>query len=108
MPGEYETSVSRSAELAAYATPESADRSRSGPAAWRRKSRPLREAGQLDLDQLAARLKVSQESALYFLSCACGSSGGRRAGPAAENGRLQYVAMPGPTEEATAAGGCSC
>jgi hypothetical protein len=63
------TSVSKSAELAAYATPEV----RGLFEEWARSveeevEAALREAGQLDLDQLAARLKVSQESALYFLS----------------------------------------
>jgi hypothetical protein len=63
------TSVSKSAELAAYATPEV----RGLFEEWARSveeevETALREAGQLDLDQLAARLKVSQESALYFLS----------------------------------------
>lgn len=62
------TSVSKSAELAAYATPEV----RGLFEEWARSveeevEAALREAGQLDLDQLAARLKVSQESALYFL-----------------------------------------
>jgi hypothetical protein len=63
------TSVSKSAEIAAYATPEV----RGLFEEWARSveeevEAALREAGQLDLDQLAARLKVSQESALYFLS----------------------------------------
>jgi hypothetical protein len=63
------TSVSKSAELAAYATPEV----RGLFEEWARSveeevEAALREAGQLDLEQLAARLKVSQESALYFLS----------------------------------------
>ncbi len=63
------TSVSKSAEMAAYATPEV----RALFEEWARSveeeiSAALREAGQLDLEQLAARLKISPESAMYFLA----------------------------------------
>lgn len=63
------TSVSTSAEMAAYATPEV----RALFEEWARSveeeiSAALKEAGQLDLDQLAARLKISPESVMYFLA----------------------------------------
>ena len=60
------TSVSKSAEMAAYATPEV----RALFEEWARSveeeiSAVLRETGQLDLERLAARLKIS---AMYFLA----------------------------------------
>jgi hypothetical protein len=63
------TSVAKSAEMAAYATPEV----RGLFEEWARSVEEevevaLREGGPLDLDQIAARLKVSRESALYFVS----------------------------------------
>ncbi|MBI2157455.1 MAG: hypothetical protein HYV94_01395 [Candidatus Rokubacteria bacterium] len=63
------TSVSKSAEMAAYATPEV----RTLFEEWARSveeeiSAVLRETGQLDLERLAARLKISPESAMYFLA----------------------------------------
>ena len=63
------TSVSKSAEMAAYATPEV----RALFEEWARSveeeiSAVLRETGQLDLERLAARLKISPESTMYFLA----------------------------------------
>jgi hypothetical protein len=62
------TSVSKSAEMAAYATPEV----RVLFEEWARSVEEeilslLRARGQMDLDQLASQLKISPESALYFL-----------------------------------------
>ena len=61
-------SVSRSAEMAAYATPEV----RTLFEEWARSVEEevltiLKAQGQMDLNQLAARLKVNPDSALYFL-----------------------------------------
>ncbi len=63
------TSVSKSAEMAAYATPEV----RALFEEWARSVEEeiraaLKEAGQLDLEQLAARFKIGPESAMYFLA----------------------------------------
>jgi FeoC like transcriptional regulator len=63
------TSVSKSAEMAAYATPEV----RALFEEWARSveeevGAALNEAGRLGLDQLAARLKISPESVMYFLA----------------------------------------
>jgi hypothetical protein len=63
------SSVSKSAEMAAYATPEV----RTLFEEWTRSVEEevltiLKAQGQMDLNQLAARLKVNQESALYFLA----------------------------------------
>lgn len=62
------TSVSRSAEMAAYATLEV----RTLFEEWARSVEEevlsiLKTRGQVDLNQLAAQLKVNPESALYFL-----------------------------------------
>lgn len=62
------SSVSKSAEMAAYATPEV----RTLFEEWTRSVEEevltiLKAQGQMDLKQLAARLKVNPESALYFL-----------------------------------------
>jgi hypothetical protein len=62
------TSVSKSAEMAAYATPEV----RTLFEEWARSVEEevltiLKAQGQMDLNQLAARLKVNPDSALYFL-----------------------------------------
>ncbi len=62
------TSVSRSAEMAAYATPEV----RTLFEEWARSVEEevlgiLKARGLADLNQLAAQLKVNPESALYFL-----------------------------------------
>jgi hypothetical protein len=63
------SSVSKSAEMAAYATPEV----RTLFEEWTRSVEEevltiLKAQGQMDLNQLAARLKVNPESALYFLA----------------------------------------
>ncbi len=62
------TSVSKSAEMAAYATPEV----RALFEEWSRSVEEeiltvLKARGRVDLNQLAAQLKVSPESTLYFL-----------------------------------------
>ncbi len=62
------TSVSKSAEMAAYATPEV----RTLFEEWAQSVEAeileaLKARGQVDLNQLAAQLKVSPESTLYFL-----------------------------------------
>jgi len=62
------TSVSKSAEMAAYATPEV----RTLFEEWAQSVEAeilnaLKARGQVDLNQLAAQLKISPESALYFL-----------------------------------------
>lgn len=62
------TSVSKSAEMAAYATPEI----RTLFEEWARSVEEevlavLRAQGKTDLAQLAARLKITPESAIYFL-----------------------------------------
>jgi len=62
------TSVSKAAEMAAYATPEV----RTLFEEWAQSVEAevlnaLRTRGQLDLGQLAAELKISPESALYFV-----------------------------------------
>lgn len=62
------TSVSKSAEMAAYATPEV----RTLFEEWAQSveaeiQNALKARGQVDLNQLAAQLKVSPESTLYFL-----------------------------------------
>jgi hypothetical protein len=62
------TSVSKAAEMAAYATPEV----RILFEEWARSVEEeilsvLETRGQTDLDQLASQLKISPESALYFL-----------------------------------------
>jgi hypothetical protein len=62
------TSVAKSAEMAAYATPEV----RNLFEEWARSVEEevlttLKTRGQMDLKQLAAQLKISPESTLYFL-----------------------------------------
>jgi hypothetical protein len=62
------TSVSKAAEMAAYATPEV----RTLFEEWARSVEEevlsvLKVRGAVDLNQLAAQLKISPESALYFL-----------------------------------------
>ncbi len=62
------TSVSKSAEMAAYATPEV----RTLFEEWARAVEEevlttLKARGQVDLNELAAQLKISPESTLYFL-----------------------------------------
>jgi hypothetical protein len=62
------TSVSKSAEMAAYSTPEV----RTLFEEWARSVEEevlgvLKAQGRVDLDQLAGQLKISPESALYFL-----------------------------------------
>ncbi len=63
------TSVSKSAEMSAFATPEV----RTLFEEWVRSVAEevltaLRAGAQMDLNQLAGQLKISPESALYFLS----------------------------------------
>jgi hypothetical protein len=62
------TSVAKSAELGAYATPEV----RTLFEEWARSveeevSTVLKTRGQVDLNQLATQLKISPEGALYFI-----------------------------------------
>jgi hypothetical protein len=62
------TSVSKSAEMAAYATPEL----RALFDDWARTvekeiETALKESGPMDLDQLAARAKICRDSALHFV-----------------------------------------
>jgi DNA-binding Lrp family transcriptional regulator len=63
------TSVSTSAEMAAYATPEV----RALFEEWARSvedeiAAALADAGELDLEALAARVKISPASVMYFLA----------------------------------------
>ncbi len=62
------TSVSKSAEIAAYATPEV----RGLFEEWAKSVEEeilnvLKERGQMDLNQLAAQLKISPESTMHFI-----------------------------------------